>query len=656
LIEAFSLLRQLPRSVNFIPSGDDSRRVGYADLFDRALLLLHQFQEQGLTAGDEMILLLRDPQQFVEAFWACVLGGIVPVPVAIGISDEHRAKLFRIFDKLRRPHLYTVHSVFERLQPFALQNGLDQAYRTLRSKTILVESIHASDARGEIHAASPDDTAFIQFSSGSTSEPKGVVLTHGGLMVNIQDMHDAGRFSPDDISLSWMPLTHDLGLIGFHLLMLCNQMDHHIMATDVFIRRPLLWIETASRERINCLCSPNFGYRHFLKMFRRRGLPDDVDLGHIRAIFNGAEPISVSLIDEFMTALAPYGLQRDVMVPVYGLAEACLGVAFAVPGSSLHCVDVDRRALGTDRSVVPPGDASRSLRLVGVGRPIGRCEVMVADEDGRPIAENRVGRVLIRGPNVTPGYYDEPALNAEIISEAGWLDTGDLGFFRGGDLFITGRTKDVIFVHGQNFYAHDLEAIAETVEGLELGKVAVGACRDPASGDEQLVVFVLYRGALDAFGGIRHAVTQLLTAQTGADIAYVVPVHQIPKTTSGKVQRYMLVQAFENGDFDEVIRALYKEEMSPGAAAEGDDPVESALLAICDRILGEQRVGRDDNFFDLGTNSLKLIEVHSEIDALYPGTIEVTDMFDHPTVAELAAFIQSRRSAAADREPVQALS
>jgi len=326
LIDLLADARTKERHIRFIDGENDETTLTFADLWDRASALLGSLQSRGLKKGDELVIFSTSNEKFVVAFWAAILGGIVPVPVAVGISDEHRLKLFRILKQLKHATLFTESDLLKRLLSFSKEQELHDVFEILESRTSLISDVEAGD-HGEICDASSDDIAFIQFSSGSTSDPKGVCLTHQNLCINIRAIVEAAEWNENDISLSWMPLTHDMGLIGFHLAVMQAGMNHAVMDTSVFVRRPLLWMIKASELRATQLCSPNFGYKHFLKLFERKGLPS-VDLSCVKLIMNGAEPISYSLCEEFLDSLAPSGLKRTAMLPVYGLAEATVGVTF----------------------------------------------------------------------------------------------------------------------------------------------------------------------------------------------------------------------------------------------------------------------------------------------------------------------------------------
>ena len=648
LVDMLENNRGVDRSVSYVDGENSERRVGYGELYDRALGILNHLQALGAARGDKLIIFLNDNEQFIDGFWAAVCGGIQPVPLAVGISDEHRHKLLRVARKLGNPWLYTDSKNLERLQALAAEVGEQALFAEIKARAFLVESITDVSRPGKLHRPDPQDAAFIQFSSGSTSEPKGVVLTHANLIANTRSATIVDRFSRDDVSLSWMPLTHDMGLIGFFLMQFANQVHINLMPTELFVRRPLLWLQVASKKRVTITCSPNFGYRHFLKVLGDRRLAD-LDLSAVRLIYNGAEPISVDLCNQFMDALAHTGLARRAMYPVYGLAEASLAVSLPPAGSEYRWIRVDRNRLNVGTSIeLNPADARKTLELMCVGQPVPDTEVRIADAGRAPLPPENVGHILIRGPNVTHGYFADPQATASAIDADAWLDTGDLGVMHEGSLYITGRSKEIIFVNGQNYYPYDLENIAQRAPGLELGKVVAAGVRRPGSQGEDLVFFVLHRSGMEEFLPTAAAVARLINEHTGLEVTEVVPVKRIPKTTSGKVQRHLLEQALIDGEFDAELRDLAALRAgAQGAAHIQGTQLEDRLRAICDAALPGKRIDIDDNLFDIGASSLKLIEIHEAIERDYPGMIDLTELFDHPTVAELARHLQQKIAAAA---------
>ena len=506
LTELIKSNRNAPRSITYVEGEQNERNVAFADLYERALGILHALQKLGARPGDKLILFLADNEHFIDAFWAAVLGGIVPVPVAPGITDEHRRKLLRIARKLGKPFIYTDRRSLERVEAFATQAKEHAAFaELLRNRTLLADTIDGTSSAGNIHQARPDDVAVIQFSSGSTSEPKGVVLTHRNIIANARGVTERAGLSEEDVSLSWMPLTHDMGLIGFHICVFANGGHVNLMPTELFIRRPLLWLTLAARKRATILCSPNFGYRHYLKALDDRPI-EGLDLSSVRLIFNGAEPISVDLCNEFLDRLAPAGLAPGAMFPVYGLAEASLAVSFPPVGRPCRSVTFNRHRLGAGKRVeTVAANDKNAVVFMAVGSAIPYCRVRIADDEDRALPDGQVGHIHISGENVTKGYFENPEADAVALTVDGWLRTGDLGVVHEGELYITGRAREIIFVNGQNYYPQDLESIAQQVEGLGLGKVVAAGARSRNAQTDQLVIFVMHRANLRDFVPIAAA-------------------------------------------------------------------------------------------------------------------------------------------------------
>ncbi len=643
LTEVIENNRSFARVITYLEGEDDAHEVSFGELYERALGILFHLQRLGARRGDKLILLLASNEQFIDVFWAAILGGIVPVPVALGISDEHRHKLLRIARRLRSPFIYTERRSLERIGAFAASAGETEVFEALRQRAFLVDDLDDISRAGEVQRVSAHDAAFIQFSSGSTSEPKGVVLTHGNILANCYGATAAAGFNENDVSLSWMPLTHDMGLIGFHLIMFANRVHTHLMPTELFIRRPLLWLTFASRVRATILCSPNFGYKHYLKVLGERSV-EGLDLSAVRLIFNGAEPISVELCAEFLARLTAAKLSHNAMYPVYGLAEASLAVSFPPVGAPMRTITLNRHRMkvGDPVELVAANDA-HAVQIICEGKAIPYCRVRIAGADDEELPEQRIGHVHITGDNVTRGYYEDPAANAAAFSADGWLRTGDLGLMHGGELYVSGRAKEIIFVNGQNYYPHDLEAIAQRVPGLELGKVVAAGVRARGAPLEQLVVFVLHRGAMADFLPVATQVARLINEQTGLEVAEVLPVRRIPKTTSGKIQRHLLEEGYAEGEFDaerQELESLRAAQRAPAAGSRTE--IEERLKGICDAALEGKRVEIHDNLFEIGASSLKLIEIHEQIDREYPGKVDLTELFDFPTIAELAVHLQSK--------------
>jgi len=341
--------------------------------------------------------------------------------------------------------------------------------------------------------------------------------------------------------------------------------------------------------------------------------------------------------------MAPAKLASSAMFPVYGLAEASLAVTFPHPGTGLQTLYLDRRSLGVGNSVVELDPTHEdATALVSVGAPVAGCDVQVVGDRDDALPERIIGRIRIRGLNVTRGYYGDAEATATVIASDGWLDTGDLGFFDRGALTITGRIKEIIFVGGQNFYPHDLESMLQKHAGIELGRVAVCAVRPPHSATDDVLVFVVNKTSLADFVPIASRIRRTINEHAGLAVEDVIPVQHLPKTTSGKIQRFLLAQRYQDGEFNQTLRELHA--LAPHHPADEAKltTLERTLLEICQVFLPDREIGADDNLFEIGTSSLTLAQIYERIEAAYPGKLEVTDFFDYPTVRELAGYLGKR--------------
>ncbi|MDM8546881.1 non-ribosomal peptide synthetase [Candidatus Venteria ishoeyi] len=641
LPEALTSAANTPYGIRYIQSQQQESYLSYHDLKQRALGILGTLQAKGIKPGNELIILLQDNEPFIDAFWAGLLGGIPLVSVATGNSDEHRRKVFHIFEQLEQPFLYTSRKIFERLAVFAQNQGLAQQWEHIKNHCFLIEELHELSP-GTPHSVQTDDIAFIQYSSGSTGQPKGVTLTHANLLHNIHAIINTAAIKPEDHMMSWMPLTHDMGIIGFHLTPLVCSCQQYLIPTELFVRRPMLWLLKASEHGGTLLSSPNFGYKHTLQRYKPEQ-SQALDLSSVRLIFNGAEPISVELCKAFMQAFSQHGLSANSMFPVYGLAEASLAVSFSQPGKPLKSLSLERNALNLGYAIqIKAAQENNTTQFVNVGKNIQYCELRIADENHQASPAATIGHIEIRGPNVTQGYYRNPEASQSCINQDGWLDTGDLGFIHEGDLYVTGREKDLIIINGQNYYPQDIENLAEACDGIELGKIAACGIFSKEAATDVLILFVAFKGSNEDFWSLIQPIAQVIGSQTGLEVAHILPVRKLPKTTSGKVQRYQLTKQYLNGEFDTIISTLHDTKKQTIQTIQQGNHLEQEILEICAAVMSDKSFSATDNLFDIGSSSLTLAQIFEQLDERYPDQLDIADLFDHPSVSELAQYIKHK--------------
>ncbi len=642
LLEERKILDEV--GITFIQKTDHVNHLTYKQLYYSSYDKLAFLQEKGVERGDEIIFQIEDIEEFVVTFWACLMGGIIPVPLTIGNTQDHKGKVLKVFSILDNPYIIIGQRQFNNLLDYATKNGFQQDFERLRSQTLFLEKTNIANTPPLLHSVQKNDIAYIQFSSGSTGNPKGVLLTHHNLICNLKAIAKAANYSREDTMLSWMPLTHDMGLIGLHLNPLFSGMQQYIISTNTFIRNPAIWLEKVSEHKASIIASPNFGYEYLMKHCDLD--KQDWDLSNVRIIYNGAEPISKKLCADFMNNLARFGLKPTAMCPVYGLAEATLAVSMSDLKDEVISLRIDRTQLKTGHTIEIVTKGNEGISFVSVGKSIDYCTFRITGDNDQVLKDKMIGHVQIRGESVTSGYYKNPTATRDAFTTDGWLKSGDLGFMYDNALYITGRSKDIFFINGQNYYSHDIERLAEEVQEVELNKIAIVGHYNADIKKEEVIAFVFHRGAIEEFAPVVKELTLVVNQKTGLDIDKVLPVSNIPRTTSGKLQRYKLLQKYKEGFFDNI-----EKELTPYLRAETSavfipaNEQEQKLLDIWNRVLGyNTTILKSENFLEAGGNSLKAAEIcmliHKELQ------IEVLPkiFYEKQSILEIASEI-----AASDR-------
>ncbi|MFZ6014718.1 MAG: AMP-binding protein, partial [Bacteroidota bacterium] len=480
------------KGITFIGTNQDEFFLSYQQLYRRAKVVLNNLSEQGVERGDQVILQIKDEQHFLMTFWGCLLGGIVPVPLSIGGQSFYKEKFVTTWNTLHHPFLVHDAEALKGIQEHCRKHELASLEEAVASRSADVELVARGEREAEPLMLDPTSIAYIQFSSGSTGNAKGVTLTHENLVANISDIARRSAITSEDAMLSWMPLTHDMGLICFHLTGVITGIRQYIMPTPLFVKRPLLWMDKTSEHRISLLYSPNFGYHYLLSALNGQKYP--WSLSTVRLIYNGAEPISSKLIDEFMRTMEDYGLRREAMYPGYGMAEACVAVTLAYQDKPYQTYWLDRNFLqiGTQVLEAEPRHEN-AVSFVSVGSPIDQCEIRIANDREELLPDNCIGHIQIKGANTTKGYYNNEEATRKLLTSDSWLRTGDLGFVRDNILVITGRAKNLIIINGQNYYPQDIESVILDDTSLTTGTVVACGGKNFAQDREELLIFVLFR-------------------------------------------------------------------------------------------------------------------------------------------------------------------
>jgi len=519
--------------------------IPYARLREEARAMAKRLLAAGLRPGDRAGLIADTTPEFVRAFMACQYAAVAPVPLPLpaplGGREAYVAQVGRMLASADA-RAVVVEPAFEAW--LAEAAGVAGTPLTIRLD-------EAPDGGSQaLPPIGPEQTSYLQFSSGSTRFPTGVVVTHRALMANaVAIARDGLKVTAADRAVSWLPLYHDMGLIGFLLTPLATQMSLDLLPTAAFVRRPRLWLDLMARNGGTVSYSPTFGY----DLCARRGDGEaDLDLSAWRVAGVGGDMIRPAPLEAFAEQFAGSGFNASAFVASYGMAEATLALTMAPLGQGLRTERVDVDRMEQDGVVaVADGAAQRQRSFVRCGPILPGHELQVRDEDGRALPELRIGRIFARGPSLMREYFRQPDATAAALSPDGWLDTGDLGFLVDGELTPTGRAKDLILLNGRNIWPQDLEwAAEEAVEGLRSGDVAAFSIDDDAG--ERVVLLVQCRSSdPQVRAAIVESVTAVLRAQHGVDSEVrLVGPHALPKTSSGKLSRSKTRTLYESGAFD----------------------------------------------------------------------------------------------------------
>ncbi|HEY2739865.1 MAG TPA: AMP-binding protein, partial [Thermoanaerobaculia bacterium] len=641
----------------FLADGEDEvASLTFVDLDRRARALGAFLQQQGAT-GERALLLYPPGLEFVVSFLGCLYGGVVAVPAYPPRTNRPDARLAAIVKDARPRLALTTPALADLAKDFAAHvPGLrDLQWVATEETDQQLADLWVPHADP---AAVPESTAFLQYTSGSTATPKGVMVTHRGLVHNERMIQAAFNQSEESVIVGWLPLYHDMGLIGNVLQPLFAGASCVLMAPVAFLQQPVRWLRAISKYRATTSGCPNFGYELCARKIdaaAREGL----DLSSWQVAYSGAEPVRAETLRLFAAAYAPHGFRSEAFYPCYGLAEATLFVSGGTPGQGAGVCQVDAEALGQNRATsAVSGKPAREL--VACGRPWLDQQVRIVDpESGKTLPDGQVGEIWVAGESLAAGYWNRPEETREVFGAVceddpatPYLRTGDLGFVGAGDgereIFITGRVKDLIIIRGRNHDPQDIELTAERSHpALRLGGGAAFSVE--MEGEERLViVHEVERTWRRELGGVVEAVRRAVAEE------HEVPVHAValikpqslPKTSSGKVRRRASRADFLEGRLE--ILDGWQSGEAP-AAGEPAKPVQAPRTPTEERLAGIWRevfeiaevsaIGADDNFFERGGDSLKATQLVSRINDAFGVDLPLDSVFTTPALSGLAALL-----------------
>jgi amino acid adenylation domain-containing protein len=691
----YNAVRNNPKEeIICIDENGEKTVLNYEIILTKAQIVSQEFYSLGFKPKDKIIIHVKDLHNFFIAFWGSIIGGFVPVPIGVFKSYEKDSNelvsLKNIWDLLDKPLVIT-EDVY--LNP--LKNQIENL------KTVNIDKLSFVDAKETKYKADENDISMILFTSGSTGVPKGVTLSHKNLISREKAIIQLHKLKSDLISVNWMPIEHSAGLFMLHLkqTLLASKQVH--CRPEYILKNPLNWLDLLSDFKANFTFAPNFAYSLVTEVLKKRK-NKDWDFTSLKMIVNAAEMVNADTSKGFLEKLVPFNLSPKVMYPVWGMSETCAGALFSYVFELGTDKGVNRINKESLRAIVEKTNNSNNcITFVEIGKPIPGFEVRIVDDHNEVIEERRIGRLQVKGPQVISGYYNNDEVNKEVFLD-GWMDTGDLAFIMDGAVTMTGRAKDVIIINGINYNNNEIETLIEReISDLELTYTVACAVKVNNSGTEKLCVFYCPRNSIkETNPPLKKRIEKFLLTKMGLKADYVIPMKKedIPKTSLGKLQRIKLARRFENGEInngdnlqkvticikesdkntisnvfdvlqneelinpeldlkfkvvqkanasDEVIikelsvKEIFKHDQDENRTQlKKLDEIDLKVLSICQEILEIDQISMDDNYFELGGNSLNSTVLVFQLRSRFNVNISISEIFQFNNLKEIADFVK----------------
>ena len=530
----------------------------YASLLAEAKCILTGLDQMGLKPYEKVILQIENLRDYFPIFWACILGGITPVTVAVPSSYEETNgvvnKLYQTWHLLDQPCILASDHLISPL------SGLGKFLPITDLKVFSIDQLRNYPSSEYIHPSHPHDIVFLQLTSGSTGVPKCIQETHQGIICHIHASQQFNDYNSSDISLNWLPVDHVVPLLTFHLKDIylgCQQIQ---VKTNLILADPLKWLDLIETYQVTHTWSPNFGYK--LVSDRLSKVQDRVwNLSSIKFFMNAGEQVTLPVVRDFWQQVIPFKVRTNAMQPAFGMAEVCTCMTYNNSfnlKSGWHRFRKD--SLGGRLEAAQQKDATTTtISFIDLGAPVPGTQIRIVDENNQLLSEGVIGRLQIKGDVVTPGYLNNAIANQKAFVGDGWFDTGDLGFILNSRLTLTGRQKEIIIINGANYYCYEIEAVVNGIDGVESTYVGACAVDNPSTGTEGLAIFFtpVVEGLEQKINLIK-AIQAKIVSYLGISPTCVVPIakQDFPKTTSGKIQRTQLKKLLEAGHFQEILQEI----------------------------------------------------------------------------------------------------
>lgn len=668
LLSALKESAKKNNGLTIIKDKNEEHYISYRGLMIKSLAISNVMKSYGVMKRSEVLINCKNLEQYIYAFWACIIGGFIAIPIASTINSKNN-DIDKILDNLNSPYL-----LYDFVEGDILPNSPKN--KKINILKLEYENLEKAEHKLDMISSLPKDIVYIQFSSGSTGTPKGVVLTNSNIISNIKSIIDHYEMSSKDTILTWQPLTHCYGLIIFHLLPIVLGINQYLISTETFMKNPLLWMERVNEYRITRIGTIPFAIMHFMNLYEKSNITFNWDLSCVKSITVGGEQVNVKIINKFKDMLKVHKLSPYAVVPIYGLAESTTMVSSGSVNSKPKAYKLLNNELDIGTKVdCYVSNNNDEVTFLEMGKVISSVELRITDDTNNELPEKTLGYVVVRGESVTKGYYNNIQLTKKVFKEGLWLYTGDVGFIVDGNLVIVGREKELVVSNGKKYSCINIENILNKNISSDIVKqIVISNGMDSEGNSEVVIAFVETMFKLDndikikKFISIARKIKKLIYDVNGLIIYEVIPMESIPKTYSGKVRRRKLTNMFNQGRYNYIIEQIHNNlnNKLPTQFHQSDNLTrEKMLLIIVERLETMFKIKVTDyklTFQDYGIVSINIPIFLQEIETKLNITIEVSTVFNYPSIDQFVDYIYSiknikyiekERSEVGDNEKIQ---
>ncbi|MCL2151906.1 MAG: SDR family NAD(P)-dependent oxidoreductase [Oscillospiraceae bacterium] len=625
---------------------DEDVFLSYSEVWKSGLFLSNHLKSLGVKPGNEIVIQCKKLKYRIYAFWACLLGGFVAVPVEVGNNQYQAEANNKIYKMLNQPYF-----LFDTTENNETKDPI--FYNQAQALNISLLDYTGTTVETDIYQPSVDDISYLQYTSGSTGSPKGSILKTSNIAADVNGIIERYEIDESDSILSWQSLNHCYGLVAYHLVGVACGINQYLIPTELYMHNPLIWFEKANQYKTTRLGTIPFAMRHFINFHEKSMETKDWDLSFVKSLFVGAELVKEELCDKFVEVTKKYNLPCGVVKPMYGLSEATAVVTAVGMERPFSKYKMRRDSFNIgDKAVWDDNfDTNKSITFTGVGKVLSGSKIRIADDMGSPLPEHTIGNVLISGTIVTAGYYKAPIETQESFGEDGWLRTGDIGFLNDGELVIIGRNKEIIVVAGMKYTCNVIEDMIHQKIEAHYGQPVVCSCVNPKRKSEGAVVFIQCNldfedpQELRSFIEYGNDIRDLVYKDVGFIIDNVVPVQVIPKTASGKVRRRLLGDQFNRGEFAKVIELLdqAKQQEKQTEKREGSSYSRASIADTMVKVIREMFSLEIDDynlaFQDFGVVSINVPPFIKRINQIFSTDFHIASFFNYSSVNKLSEYI-----------------